>query len=225
MNLASKSLMVGMAALLGLVGAVAAQRAGVGYDPQARGLAISHYQLDTLGSAYLHHPVDFSANPGEVGANPNPYLLNFGDTAVRSAFERRYGPFTAGTRFKRWIGPGNEVKFLLRNALVWYFQNRPEQLGGDTSGRNGEPTEVEVTDVQALDDREIWIAYFQAELTGFSTEHRATICDPDRPLGDGEVAHPFWGIAYYYTNVYQLPLPVSPQPAGGLICPPDATTI
>lgn len=225
MNLACKGLALGLSALLSLAGAAAAQRAGVGYDPHGRGLAVSHYQLDTLSSPYLHHVADFSANPGEVGASPNPYLLNFGDPAVTQAFELRYGPLTASNRFKRWIGPGNEVKFLLKNALAWHFQHHPEQLGGDTSGRNGEPTEVEVTDVQAFDDRDIWIAYFRAELTGFSPDRRATICDPARPLGDGEVSHPFWGISYFFTNAYQLAPPVSPQPAGGVICPPDFTTI
>lgn len=225
MNLASKGWAVGLSMFVGLAAAALAQRAGVGYDPQARGLSVSHYQLDTLSSPYLHHVADFSANPGEVGTSPNPYLLNFGDPVVAQAFERRYGPLTATTRFKRWIGPGNEVKFLLKNALVWYFQNHPEQLGGDATGRNGEPTEVEVTDVQAFDDRDIWISYFRAELTGFSPDRRVTICDPDRPLGDGEVSHPFWGISYFFTNAYQLAPPVSPQPPGGIICPPDATTL
>ena len=196
--------------------ATAQQHPGVGYDPQARGLTVSSYQLDTLTSPFLHHTADFTAQPGEVGQHPDPYHLDFADAAVRQAFELRWGPLTTTSRFKRWIGPGNEVKFLLRDALAWYFQTHPDQLGGDTANRNGEPTEVEVTDVQAFGDR-LWVAYFQSELEGFSAERRVTLCDPNKPVGDGEEKDPFWGIPFFFHNTFQPPPPVSPQVPG--TCP------
>jgi hypothetical protein len=211
MNPASRALAVLACTFLLTVGAASAQSPGVGYNPQGRGLSLSRYQLDTLSSPFLSHPADFTADPGAVGRNPNAYQIVLSDPVVAAAYERRYGPFTATNRFKRWAGPGNEVRFLLKNALVWFHQNHPEVLGGETAGRNGEPTEVEITDVQAFDDREIWLAYFQAELTGFSAGNRVTVCDATIPPGDGQIQHPFWGIAYYYTNVYDVPVPVSPQ--------------
>lgn len=196
----------------------AAQQAGVGYDPQARGMTISSYQLDNLGTPYHRHPVDFTADPGAVGRNPDPYQLDLSDQAVRSAFERRYGPNTAGQRFKRWIGPGNEVKFLVREALAWHFANNPAMLGGGgTAGHNGEPTEVEVTDVQAFGDNEIWISYFQAALPGYSPERRLKVCDPEKPAGDSQERDPFWGIQVYFHNEY-APLAVSPQLPPHLVC-------
>lgn len=215
---------VAAACFLLAAGAAFGQRPGVGYNPQGRGLVMSNYILDLLSNPYQHYAADFTANPGEVGAAPNPYAINLSDPAVAAAYERRYGPFTATGRFKRWAGPGNEVKFLLKNALVWFYQNHPESLGGDTTARNGDPTEVEVTDVQAFDDRQIWVTYFEAELTGFSEGNRATVCDATVPPGDGQIQHPFWGIPYYYTNVYSAPLPVSPQlPGNG--CPPGTSSL
>ena len=220
MNLASRVFAVVACSALAAAGAaVAQQRPGVGYDPQGRGLSLSRYQLDTLSSPFLSHAADFTADPGAVGSHPNAYQIVLSDPAVAAAYERRYGPFTSTNRFKRWAGPGNEVRFLLKNALVWFFENHPESLGGDAGGRNGEPTEVEITDVQAFNDHDIWMSYFQAELTGFSAGNRVTVCDASVPAGDGEIQHPFWGVPYYYTNVFAAPLPVSPQvPGNG--CPP-----
>jgi hypothetical protein len=192
-------------------------RPGVGYDPQARGLTTSSYELDVLGSPFLFYKSDLSAQPDLAGAHPNPYFLAFSDAAVRDAFERRWGPGTATTRFKRWAGPGNEVRSLLSDALVWAWTKHPELLGGDASNRNGEPTEVEITDMQAFNDRALWIAYFQAELPGFSPDRRVVICDPAQSPGDGETTEPFWRIPYYFHNRYQT-YPFSPQPPAGLAC-------
>ncbi|HTG33703.1 MAG TPA: hypothetical protein VLB76_12315 [Thermoanaerobaculia bacterium] len=199
--------------------AVTAQtRPGVGYDPQARGLAVSHYQLDTLTSPFLSYQVDYSARPDLVGAHPNPYVLSRTDPAVVAAFERRWGPFTASTRLKKWAGPGNEVRFVLHDALVWAWTQHPELLGGDTANRNGEPTEVELTDMQALNDTGLWVTYFQTELPGFSPDHRVVICDPAKPPGDSQGIEPFWGIPYYTHNKFQ-PSFVSPQLPAALACP------
>lgn len=192
-------------------GAAAQTRPGVGYDPQPRAITLSRYQLDSLNSSYVSYQMDFTAHPDQVGANPNPYYIDLSDRAVRAAYEQRYGPQTAGEHFKRWQGPGNEVKFLLREALAWAYAKHPEYLGGDTSNRNGEPTEVEITDMQATNDRGIWLEYFESELDGYSADRRVTICDSKLPPGEGDYIEPFWGISYFYNNKYTPPPPFSPQ--------------
>lgn len=213
----------GMFAALVLVALAAAPavlaqaRPGVGYDPQARGLRTSRYQLDTLTSPFISYQADFSARPDLVGAHPNAYTLSFADPAVRAAYELRWGPGTSTTRLKRWAGPGNEVRFVLHDALVWAWTKHPELLGGDTSNRNGVPTEVEITDMQALNDTGLWVAYFESELPGFSADHRVVICDPAKPAGDGQETEPFWGIPYYFHNRFQ-PSPFSPQLPAALAC-------
>ncbi len=199
----------------------AQRRPGVGYDPQARAVNVSRYQLDTLTSQYLSHNMDFTAHPDEVGRNPNPYYIDLSDPVVVAAYERRYGPETGGRHFKRFQGPGNEVRSILRDALVWAFAKHPEYLGGDTSNRNGEPTEVEITDMQATNDRGIWLAYFQNELDGFSSERRVTICDASLPSGEGDTVEPFWGIPYYFVNRYETPPPFSPQLPADFNCRPQ----
>jgi hypothetical protein len=206
-----------LAALAASPAALAQPRPGVGYDPQARGYTTSRYQLDTLLSPWLSYQADFSARPDLVGAHPDPYFLDFSDPAVAQAIERRWGPGTASLRFKRWAGPGNEVRSLLRDALIWAWSKRPELLGGDVTNRNGEPTQVEITDVQAFNDSALWIAYFQAELPGYSPENRVVICDTSKPGGDGQETDPFWGIPRYYHNTSQQP-PVSPQLPANLVC-------
>jgi hypothetical protein len=205
-------------AALAAASAVTAQtRPGVGYDPRARGLTTSHYQLDTLTSPFLSYTVDFSARPDLAGAHPNPYALDRSDPAVVATFERRWGPGTASSRLKKWAGPGNEVRFVLHDALVWAWTKHPEMLGGDASNRNGNPTEVELTDMQALNDTALWVAYFQSELPGFSPDHRVVICDPAKPAGDGQETQPFWGLPYYFHNRFQ-PSAFSPQLPAALAC-------
>src|SRR5262249_53516795 len=93
----------------------------------------------------------------------------------------------------------------------WAFQKHPEILGGDVANRNGEPTEVEITDLQAFDDRGIWIAYFQSELPGYSADRRVTVCDAKLPPGDSQTTEPFWGLPYFVHNTFQPPPPFSPQ--------------
>jgi hypothetical protein len=198
---------------LAAVPAPAQTRPGVGYDPQARGLRFSRYQLDTLTSPFVSYQVDFSARPDLVGAHPNPYGLDRSDPAVVAAIELRWGPGTASTRLKRWAGPGNEVRYVLRDALVWAFTNHPELLGGDTTNRNGLPTEVELTDMQAVDDSDLYYTYFKAVLPGFSPDRRVVICDPTKPSGDFDEPNTFWGgVPYYYHNNFR-PAFYSPQPA------------
>lgn len=190
--------------------AVAPPIPGVGYDPQIRGFSVSIYQLDTLTSPLQRYNAVFSSDPGAVGQHPDPYYLNLSDPVVRDAYELRWGPNTAGTRFKRWIGPGNEARSVLRDALIWFAANRPGELGGVTAGRNGEPTEVEITDVQALNDAPIWVGYLRGAVVGYSPDNRETINDPNRPPGDGQEQHPFWKITWYYHNTYVPPPAFSP---------------
>jgi hypothetical protein len=206
------------AALLAISPTTAQTRPGVGYDPQARGLMTTYYQLDSFSSPFLSYRADFSARPDLAGAHPDPYSLNYADAAVRAAIELRWGPGTASDRFRKWEGPSNEVRFVLRDALIWAFSKHPELLGGDTSNRNGLPTEVELTDAQAFNDRGLWVSYFQSELPGFSPDHRAVICDATKPAGDGEAIDPFWQLPYYYHNNYQT-IGVSPQLPASLACP------
>jgi hypothetical protein len=131
---------------------------------------------------------------------------------VVATFERRWGPGTASTRLKRWAGPGNEVRYVLRDALVWAWKSHPELLGGDTANRNGIPTEVEITDMQAVDDTDLYYSYFKAELPGFSPDRRVAICDRTKPPGDFDEPNAFWGgLPYYYHNDFK-PAFYSPQP-------------
>lgn len=165
---------------------------GVGYTPST---LVSQYMLDNLGTAYLRHVMDLSEDPGKVGAVPNEHFLNFSDPAVRDAFERRYGPYTASSRHKRWIGPGNEVRHVLADALSWKY-----------GGGAARPTQVEITDVQATGDR-LWYEYLvEVVQTGFSLDHPEHISDPSKPHGPvlderGRTPkHPFWNVPYYQFN-------------------------
>ena len=131
-----------LTALAAAPAATAQTRPGVGYDPQARGLTVSRYELDTLGSPFLSYSIDFSARPDLVGAHPNPYGLDRSDPAVVAAIELRWGPGTASTRLKRWAGPGNEVRYVApapqsgassRQVKIEY----PAQAGADGTTQIG----------------------------------------------------------------------------------------
>ena len=209
-SLSPHTLLLAIAAALVAASLSAQAIPGVGYDPASRGLRESHYTLDRLGTAIRSHRMDFSADPGAVGQSPNPYYLNLGDPAVRAAFEARYGPDTVGPRFKSWVGPNDEVRFVVRDALIWWFANRPAELGVGPAGRNGIPTEVEITDVQATGDSAIWITYLTATGEGYSPERPRQINDPSKPPGDSQAVDPFWGIPVYYRNAF-AGYPFSPQ--------------
>jgi hypothetical protein len=188
---------------------------GVGYNPQARGFAVSSYQLDSLSAPFRTHLMDFSARPDLVGAVPNAYYMNFGDPAVRAAYEQRYGPDTSGPRMKRWVGPNNEVRSIVADALAWAYAQRHEFLGGSPAGFDGHPTEVEITDAQAVNDRDLYITFLIATVPGFSPETRVEVCDASLPGGDSQSENTFWSLTYYVHNNYQPPPPVSPQIPGG----------
>ena len=202
-------------ALVALAAAAAVGQAqslpGVGYEPGARGFYMSAYKLDSLNNPYTPYTMDLAADPGVVGAHPNPYYLSFSDPVVRAAYEQRYGPNTTGPRMKSWVGPGNEVRGVIVQSLRWWFANRPQFLGGWSSGRTGEPTEREITDVQATGDREIWQAYLIAAVPGFSPDNRELINDPALPPGDGQRKNQFWNMTNYYHNSFSGYYPFSPQ--------------
>lgn len=186
---------------------------GVGYDVHAKGLSVSRYQLDNLFGPFSSYVMNFSARPDLVGASPNPYYLNLGDPAVKAAYELRWGPNTTSNRFKRWQGPNNEVRSVVKDALAWAFVARPDLLGGSPAGFNGAPTEVEITDAQAVNDRALYTSYLVANADGFSPATRVEVCDPSLPPGDVETQNTFWSMTFYVHNNYQAPLPVSPQVA------------
>jgi len=189
---------------LTVAGAAGAQtRPGVGYSAQARGFLYSYYKLDSVASSFIRYTMDFTADPG--------LYLNFSDPTVVAAYERRYGPNTTGPRFKAFIGPNNEVRFIVHDALVWWFGHRASELGGDTTNRSGEPTQVEITDVQATGDRAIWVTYMQNALDGYSPNRPLQINDPTKPPGDFHVTDPFWNLPLYYHNSYRGYYPFSPQ--------------
>jgi hypothetical protein len=192
----------------------AQQNPGVGYNPQGRGFSISSYQLDSLTAPFRSYAIDFSARPDLVGASPNPYYLNVSDPAVRAAYEQRWGPDTTGPRMKRWAGPNNEVRAIVADALAWAYSARPDFLGGSPAGFNGRPTEVEITDAQAVNDRDLYTSFLVATVPGFSPENRVVVCDPALPSGDSESENTFWSLTYYVHNTYQGPIPVSPQIPG-----------
>ncbi len=68
---------------------------------------------------------------------------------------RRYAPVCAVCDHR--APHERNVPSVLRDALIWYYTNRPVDLGGGTAGANGEPTEVEITDVQALNAAGAWV--------------------------------------------------------------------
>lgn len=179
---------------------------GVGYIPSSR---VSKYQLDTLASPWQSHMMDLTADPGAVGAAPNPDYLNLGDAAVREAYERRYGPNTAGQRFKRFSGGGNEVKSIWADALSWWH---------NTTER---PTEVETLDALATNDVAKVRSYLVAEEPGWSPERRVRINDPRLPHGEGQRLNDFWGLMEYYFNEAQQVPPPPPPPVDP---PPPAPT-
>src|SRR5262245_9364846 len=149
---------IGLAALAATGGALAQVPAGlpgVGYDPRALGFTTTFFILDNLNNPYTTYRADLTALPGAVGAVPNEYFFNLADPAVRAAYERRWGTDTAGPRFKRWAGPGNEVRYVVEDALTYMFSKHPERLGGSVAGRNGKPTLTEITDAQAFNDTQL----------------------------------------------------------------------
>ncbi|MEO8504817.1 MAG: hypothetical protein ABI609_13050 [Acidobacteriota bacterium] len=186
---------------------------GVGYEPGPRGLSLSGYKLDSLSNRFTYYAMNMSADPGAVGAHPNPYYLDISDPLVQQTYEMRYGPGTIGPRMKSWIGPNNEVRPVLVDALQWWFANRPQGLGGSTVGRNGVPTEREIIDVQATGDRDIWQFYLIASTPGFSADNREVIDDPSLPPGDGQRMNVFWNMTNYFHNTFTGYYPFSPQVA------------
>jgi hypothetical protein len=214
MTFRRRSSFVAAAALVVLAVAAQAQSVpGVGYEPGARGFRTSGYKLDSVASSYTYYTMDLNADPGAAGARPNPYYIDASQPAVYAAFEQRYGAGTLGPRMKAWQGPNNEVRPIIAESLRWWFANRPALLGGSQAGRNGLPTEREITDVQATGDRDIWQAYLVATTAGFSPDNREIINDPSLPPGDGQRTNSFWNMMTYYHNTYMGYYPFSPQVA------------
>ena len=178
------------------------------YNPTTRGLTTSRYELDNLGSGFKTHAMDLTADPGAVGANPNRRFLNLDDPAVKAAFEKRYGKYTAcsnpaapgcdGHSHKRWAGGGNEVKSIWKEALEWWFQTHPGSLGPPCGG-DGKATEVEIIDTLATNDLQIIIEHHNA-MPGGSTENPIHVCDKTRPKGPFSKPNGFWPWTDFFFN-------------------------
>jgi hypothetical protein len=194
-------------------------RPGVGYSAVSRGLRTSRYQLGSLTSPYREWPLDESSN------------TETGGPGFAAAWEKRYGPGTMNSlgpdlAFKRWAGPGNEVKFMVSDALAWLYRTNRVALGGDTSNRDGLPTSQEVTDAQATGDT-IWRDYMIAVLPGYREDNPLHFSDTSRPHGLQLDEHgnppidPFWNLPIYrFNDATQATPPVQPPPEPPPVTPP-----
>lgn len=203
---------------------------GVCYDPTGRGLTISRYILDDLNSAPRSAPLNTAADPWAVQGGE---FLDFNNPAVVQAYESRYGPFTAcvgarsstpacaGHSMKRFIGPGNEVRSLMGDALEWWGTFAPGNLGGPVGCvGTGFPTEREITDLQATGDAQIWETWHRQVLPGGSVDRPVVECDKSKPPGDYVVRDSFWGWMEFRLNQCGTP----PAPPGPTIPPAPAPT-
>jgi hypothetical protein len=205
-------------------------QAEVCYDPQARGLGISRYKLDTLTSEWLNSPLDFTSDPWEVAGSE---FLDYSRPEVFAAYERRYGPRTAciggltalpacdGHFFVRFLGPGNEVRSFLADALAWWAVHSPASLGGGVGCQsNGVPSEREITDLQAVSDHPIWEEYHRLALPGGSAARPVTLCRSAQSPGPFAERDAFWGWTNYYVNICGPA--TTPPPAPACSAPPKA---
>jgi hypothetical protein len=210
MKSAVSSLAVPLLAVVSTLLLTSTSQAAVCYNPQGRGLSVSRYQLDTLTSGWLSAPMDFASDPWEVAGSE---FLDYARPDVFAAFERRYGPRTAclggltalpacgGHVFKRFAGPGNEVRSFLVDALAWWAAHSPASLGGGVGcWSNGVPSEQEVTDLQAVSDNPIWEEYHRLALPGGSAGRRQSVCRPERAAGAFDERDSFWGWTNYLFN-------------------------
>jgi len=220
---------------LALLLAPSPSRASVCYSAQARGLTISRYQVDTLTSGWRSASIDFGSNPWEINGSE---FLDYARPDVFAAFIRRYGPYTAclgglaslpecdGHVFKRFAGPGNEVRSFVADALTWWSSAHPANLGGDsTCHSDGIPSEREITDVQAVSDNAIWERYHSESLPGGNATRPLSVCRTDRAHGAFAEVDPFWGWTNYFFNTCSLtpdPTPTTPQPVQACAKPPQA---
>lgn len=181
----------------------AAIATGVGYTPAT---PISQFKLDNVNSSYRAHPMDLTAQAyGPTGSGP----------AEPVAFELRYGAGTSGPRMKGFIGPNNEMRGIVANALAWKF--------------GGTPSEQEVTDVQATGDASIWQPYLVAEGEGWRPDNRIRISDSSLPHGNGERFDRIWSMTQYFFNEAEAPVdpPVDPpeEPPTDPVDPPDPPVV
>jgi hypothetical protein len=196
--------------------------AEVCYSPEGRGLSLSRYQVDTLSSPWLNAPMDFSADPWAVGGSE---FLDFSRPEVFAAYERRYGAGTActgglaetaacaGHVFKRFAGPGNEVRSQVTDALAWWYVKDRAGLGGSPRCHgDGRPSEREITDAQATNDRRLWERWHSEGALGGSTDRPQLQCEPSKAPGLRSEADPFWGWNNWIKNTCGNP-PATPSPS------------
>ncbi len=176
---------------------------GSGYDPRQRGLTRSCFRLDAVNGPETCVPIDFSADP----ATATPGSVEFAQL-----YERRWGRCTLNGCandnpphfFKRWRGPGMEVRDTLTRALEWSCR---AGTFGSVHAPDCAPTETEITDLQATGDAPVWEAYLKAEVPGYRPDNRIQIADPGLPHGEGQDRDPFWRLPRYYVNSAFPPAP------------------
>lgn len=196
---------------------------GVGYTPSN---PVSRYRLDSVGAQFQSFLMELTADPWAVTGDP--YSTDLSAEAAKDAYEHRYGPYTARTVepdrpgeqhwFKSWVGPNNEVRFVVIAALKWAFDNK--QFGLGDPSYNGTPTDREILDLQATGEHQIWEMYFQSTVDGYSPERRVTVNDANLPPGDSSHIEPFWGMPFFVHNTYAAPAPVDPPPPVDPPAPP-----
>lgn len=203
--------------------------AGVGYDAYARGKRNTYYETENL-------------NTGErIGVfRPNVQLLATGTRdQMRAAWEGRYGigssPYGAldangqpTGNMKRWTrAPNNELRFVVENALAWWYaEGRP--LGGSCSlPCSGVPTEQEIIDAQATGDAAIWDAWLALQ-PGFIESNPLHVTRTDKPHGPFTEYVAFWSRDLFMFNDGELvtpPPPPPPPPVDPPVDPPPTPAI
>jgi hypothetical protein len=163
---------------------------GVGYTVPN---PISSYVMGTLTSPPKSYAMVLSALP----ADGHTWVLPRDATA----YEKRYGPGTAqfgDTGFKKWVGsPQNELKYIVVEALRWWGTQHPNPAF------DGNPNDVEITDVQATNDP-IYRAYILTT-PGFSPDNPQHVNDAGKPHGPYQEFNPLWGLMNYYFNDHPDP--------------------
>ncbi|HZF07809.1 MAG TPA: hypothetical protein VFE33_03375, partial [Thermoanaerobaculia bacterium] len=158
---------------------------GVGYTVSN---ATSFYILGTLTSPVQSHLMDLSALPSKGSS--------WGLPQDAGAYEKRYGPGTTqhgDTGFKKWAySPQNELKFVVVDALRWWGTQHPNPE------YDGNPNDVEITDVQASNDQ-VWHTYLLTT-PGFSPTNPQHVNDPSKPPGPYQEMNAWWGMMNYYVN-------------------------
>jgi len=148
----------------------------------------SYYILGTLTSPVQSHAMNLGALPANG--------VSWAFPQDNAAYEQRYGTGTTehgDHGFKKWAySPQNELKYIVVDALRWWYSKNasPEY--------DGNPTDVEITDVQASNDQ-VWHTYLLTT-PGFSPSNPQHVNDPSKPHGPYQEMNAWWGMMNYFFN-------------------------